>query len=868
MKKLYFLLIALCLFTTTKAQIVNIPDVKFKAALLRASPANTVAKDLSGNYFRIDANRDREIQISEALAVSSLFVSSQINDLTGISSFTNLTSLECFRNELTSLDVTSLINLTNLNCSQNQLTSLDLTPLVNLISLRCDGNEFISLDVSPLKNLTALSCTYNKLTFLDVTPLIKLTSLDCANNQLTTIDLTPLVNLTSLLCHNNKITSLDVTTLVNLTLFACSNNELSSIDLTTLVNLTELHCSSNRLTTLELKSLVNLINFDCSLNQIVSLNLAPLVNLKSLYCSGNRINSLNVTSLDNLQYIACDSNELTSLNLSTLINLKTLICSQNQLTSLDLSNQKNLGTLYCQDNNFTSLFLKNTNIGYNEAIGFGLSLRFSGNVQYICVNEKILFDVQRIIDLNGYTNSHVNTYCSFTPSGEYYSIEGNTKLDFNNSGCDVEDLIFPNLKFSISDGVKTGILISNIAGNYFLPVEEGTQTITPILENLPYFIVSPTNTVVTFPTQTSPFTQDFCVTANGIHPDLEVATLPTTRARAGFDASYKIIYKNKGTNTQSGSVNLIFDDAVIDLVSASPVVSSQTVNNLSWSFVDLKPFETREIIVTVNVNSPTEIPAVNIGNTLDFTTTITSSATDETPADNTFTLNQIVVGSFDPNDKTCLEGSTIPPSAVGKYVHYMIRFENKGTAEAQNVVVKDMIDTSKFDVSSLVVTQGSHSFVTRITETNKVEFIFENINLPFDDATNDGYVAFKIKTKPSLVVGDSFSNTASIYFDYNFPIVTNTATTSVLQNLGTPDFEFDSYFKIYPNPVKDILDIDVKKQIEVTSISIFNMLGQQILVIPNAQQTKQIDVSSLKTGNYFIKMSTNKGISNARFIKS
>jgi hypothetical protein len=148
---------------------------------------------------------------------------------------------------------------------------------------------------------------------------------------------------------------------------------------------------------------------------------------------------------------------------------------------------------------------------------------------------------------------------------------------------------------------------------------------------------------------------------------------------------------------------------------------------------------------------------------------------------------------------------------VGKYVHYLIRFENKGTAEAQNVVVKDMIDTSKFDVSSLVVTQGSHPFVTRITETNKVEFIFENINLPFDDATNDGYVAFKIKTKPSLVVGDSFSNTASIYFDYNFPIVTNTATTSVLQSLGTPDFEFDSYFKIYPNPVKNSLNIGCQK---------------------------------------------------------
>ena len=101
-----------------------------------------------------------------------------------------------------------------------------------------------------------------------------------------------------------------------------------------------------------------------------------------------------------------------------------------------------------------------------------------------------------------------------------------------------------------------------------------------------------------------------------------------------------------------------------------------------------------------------------------------------------------------------------------------------------------------------------------------------------------------------------------------FPIVTNTATTSVLQSLGNQDFKFDSYFRIYPNPAKDFLNIDVKQQIEVTSISIFNMLGQQILVIPNAQQTKQVDVSSLKTGNYFIKMNTNKGISNAKFIKN
>src|SRR5690606_35290187 len=153
--------------------------------------------------------------------------------------------------------------------------------------------------------------------------------------------------------------------------------------------------------------------------------------------------------------------------------------------------------------------------------------------------------------------------------------------------------------------------------------------------------------------------------------------------------------------------------------------------------------------------------------------------TDETPQDNTAALNQTVVNSFDPNDKTCLEGNVVTPDIIGQFVHYVIRFENTGTFAAENIVVKDIIDTAKFDVNTLVPLSGSHSFVTRITNINQLEFIFENINLPFDDTNNDGYVAFKIKTKPTLQVGDAFSNTASIYFDYNFPIVTNTATTTI-----------------------------------------------------------------------------------------
>ncbi len=153
--------------------------------------------------------------------------------------------------------------------------------------------------------------------------------------------------------------------------------------------------------------------------------------------------------------------------------------------------------------------------------------------------------------------------------------------------------------------------------------------------------------------------------------------------------------------------------------------------------------------------------------------------TDDTPQDNTFAFNQTIVNSFDPNDKTCLEGSSVSTEMVGQYLHYMIRFENTGTAPAQNIIVKDIIDITKYDLSSLIPLTGSHPFTTRIVGTNKVEFIFENINLPSEPDSNDGYVAFKIKTKPTLVAGNSVANSASIYFDYNLPIVTNTATTAI-----------------------------------------------------------------------------------------
>lgn len=900
MKKFYFTVLSFCLFCIANAQIVNVPDANFKAELLAADSTNTTAKNLAGDYFKIDADNDGEIQESEALNVSYLEVLNlNISFLSGIEFFTNLQELDCSSNQLTNLNVSGLDSLQILNCSDNILTTIDVSGLTNLQNLKCSDNQLTNLDVGGLTNLQGLNCSDNQITILNVSGLTNLQSLVCANNllnnlnitglanlqyvfciynQLSNIDLTGLTSLQSLNCTSNQLTNVDISGLVNLQNLYLSNNQLTNINVSGLTNLQVLHCSSNLFTNLDVSGLTNLSYLVCAINSLTNLNLSGLTNLGYLDCSINQLSNLDLSGL-NLGYLDCSDNQLTNIDLNSLINLQdlncydnlftnidvsgltnlqNLDCSFNLLTNLDVSGLTNLGYLFCSFNQLANLFIKNDT---NEFVDFS----YNPNLQYICADESQLTDIQSQINSSGYgATCTVNSYCSFTPGGTFYTIQGNNKFDLNSNGCDTLDVEYPNLKLNFSDGTTNGNLISNTSGNYSIPVQAGTHMITPLLQNPTYFNVSPTTATVTFPVTTSPFVQDFCITANGVHNDLEINLLPTSFAVPGFDANYKIIYKNNGTQTQSGSVNLNFNDDVLDLVIANPDTTSQSLNTLSWSFTNLLPFESREILVTLNLNSPIETPPLNSGDVLSYNATITA-LTDETPLDNTFTLNQTVVNSFDPNDKTCLEGNTITPAQVGEYVHYMIRFENTGTFPAENIVVKDIIDTTKFDMATLFPVSGSHNFITKISDVNKVEFIFQNINLPFDSANNDGYIAFKIKTKSALALGNTFSNLANIYFDYNFPIVTNTATTTVANPLSTQDFEFSNYFSIYPNPVKNSLNITTKQAIKVSSMSIYNTLGQVVQVVTNPTQT--VDVSELRAGTYFVKIVSDNGVSGTKFVK-
>ena len=512
-------------------------------------------------------------------------------------------------------------------------------------------------------------------------------------------------------CNGNQLTTLNVSALTNLETLSCAFNQLTTLDVSTLVNLIGLNCTSNAITALDLSNNDGLEFLNCSINQLTSLDVTNMTGLRSLICGNNVIPNVNFSGLTQLYELFVDSTQRTTLDVSNQPLLRTLFCGNNPIAVVDLSNSLQLDLVSVGGTNLTQLFLKN---GVDEDLFISPNCP---NLQLVCADAVQLQQVYNQVMMGGGAGASITSYCSFTPGGDYNTITGLSRFDLTNNGCNASDIPSNNLKYALSNGPITEASLVNPSATYAFYTGAGNFTLTPQLENPSYFNISPTSATFNFPTvDNSTQTQDFCLTANGVHPDLEVVIIPVWAARPGFDSKYQVVYKNKGNQTLSGTVNVVFDDAHTDFVSASPIVDSQTSNSLIWNYADLQPFESRVIDFMLNINSPLETPSVNEGDILNFTASINFAAGDETPADNVSVLNQITVNSMDPNAKTCLEGEVISPSSIGNYLHYNIEFENLGTADAINVVVKDIIDTNQFDINSLQVLYASHEMRATIRE--------------------------------------------------------------------------------------------------------------------------------------------------------
>ena len=198
---------------------------------------------------QFDTNQDGKLSAEECNVVTTINVSGKkeengnITSLKGIELFTNLDTLKCSYNQLTTLDLSKNVTLVYLSCDGNQLTTLDVSKNLALKSLQCSENQLSIVDVSQNLSLEELICSENYLSSLDVSSNDKLTVLKCDSNQLTTLDLSNNIELIDLNCSNNQLSALDLNKNEKLTVLYCLNNQLTKLNLS--MNLKDFSCAAD-----------------------------------------------------------------------------------------------------------------------------------------------------------------------------------------------------------------------------------------------------------------------------------------------------------------------------------------------------------------------------------------------------------------------------------------------------------------------------------------------------------------------------------------------------------------------------------------------------------------------------------------------
>lgn len=352
---------------------------------------------------------------------------------------------------------------------------------------------------------------------------------------------------------------------------------------------------------------------------------------------------------------------------------------------------------------------------------------------------------------------------------------------------------------------------------------------------------------------------DFTLLKEEIVYDLEI-NLSSRNPRPGFSTFYNITYRNVGTETiDTGKVKLDFPP-ILTLDTALTAYQNISASEIVWSFNDLVVGEERKINFYMSLNP---VPGL-LGDTLTTFASVLPIQIDSVPSNNVDTLNKIITGSFDPNSK---EVSLMGIGAEGKIplsttnLTYTINFQNTGTDTAFNVILLDTLDQN-LDISSIQVIAGSHDYSFDIELNRTLKFVFKDIMLP-DSNTNEpmshGFVSYSINLKPDLPVETQISNTASIYFDFNLPVLTNKIVNTLwdsISPLGGSILASTNIVKVYPNPFSNQTTFEITSENkEPFTLSVFDLFGNQVMLIPDlVDRIFQINKGNLTPGVYLYRI--------------
>ncbi|MEJ6583324.1 MAG: T9SS type A sorting domain-containing protein [Crocinitomicaceae bacterium] len=284
-------------------------------------------------------------------------------------------------------------------------------------------------------------------------------------------------------------------------------------------------------------------------------------------------------------------------------------------------------------------------------------------------------------------------------------------------------------------------------------------------------------------------------------------------------------------------------------------------NSISWTISSSSTYFNFSDVIYFNVPG-----GLSNGTAHNYYSTITANGNNQDCCllNNQDTLTMILGNSYDPNDKTVNKSEIISPD-VDDELTYHIRFQNTGTAPAQDIYIMDTLDAN-LDWTSIELLDASHYIQVIDLGNGIMKFNFPNIWL-VDSTTSyeqsQGSLTYRIKENAGNSIGSTIENTAYIYFDWNPAIVTN--TTFNINDVLSVDELNNVDLSIYPNPFTN--ELRFKSTENISEIHILDINGK-IIQTKNGNSIDSISTGDLSPGVYLIEININNNWSTHRVIKN
>lgn len=473
------------------------------------------------------------------------------------------------------------------------------------------------------------------------------------------------------------------------------------------------------------------------------------------------------------------------------------------------------------------------------------------------VEELIAEDLDSDGDMDVVSISIVDNQFEWFENMHYsnHAVKGKIFHDENENGILDDDEIGVNYTQALA-APESYFAFTSASGHYNLAfdgVELGDYEIYP--DNIPYWYVTTESSYdVTIDGVSTLYEGlDFGIARSEYVNEVD-AHLTGGVPRIDTEVNYWINYSNIGSTTPQGMIHLQLDDSLTYLSSeiTPELVEGQ---DIYWSYDELDYFEDRGFNVTVLMPN-----FESIGDDIRSYVTIEVDSMGTTLFTHLDSLDQIVQGAYDPNDKQVKpagegEFGYIPPTT--ETLEYLVRFQNTGTDTAFLVIIKDQLDPN-LDWTTLEPLAWSHDMAIEVSHSGEISFIFEDIMLPdsnVNQLASNGFVKFQIDLLPDLPLGTAIYNTADIYFDANPAVVTNTTVSTLYLEDPSSIIENEkALISVYPNPFSDFTTIRFGEELTTEhTIIVYDLLGTEVYRIANIKgNTTQINKVDLGSGLFIL----------------